>query len=284
MKFYTTSNLLPIAPLLLLALLFVFGSEEESSAPEHGKINTADATPVDPGVIEVEWIVQLGSSRTEFDRRRRAQRTGIKREHTFETSITCGVVKDVDVNFTLGVADVHDRVSEGPTRGIGLTDAAAGVRWQFWSNDDLNLELAYLSGLTAPTGTRSSGDELGTSQEFWSIDQALVLSKDWVRWTANIELGFSLPAGHRREDERGTSTANAAVGFQALDWLQPEFEVNFSHNDVWRGRDSFALGLTAGLVMPINERLRLNLGVQQIVTGRNTDETTSVVLAVKVAW
>ena len=48
--------------------------------------------------------------------------------------------------------------------------------------------------------------------------------------------------------------------------------------------DATCVAVTAGLVMPINDCLRLNLGVQQGVWGENADRVTTALLAVKVGF
>ena len=44
------------------------------------------------------------------------------------------------------------------------------------------------------------------------------------------------------------------------------------------------LATTVGLVMPVNERIRENTGVQQGLWGRNSDKATSLYAAVKLAF
>jgi hypothetical protein len=44
----------------------------------------------------------------------------------------------------------------------------------------------------------------------------LAVTKDWGRWTANADVGYSLPFGNRRGDARGLLTGNVALGYQAL--------------------------------------------------------------------
>jgi hypothetical protein len=61
-------------------------------------------------------------------------------------------------------------------------------------------------------------------------------------------------------------------------------ELNFHNDFARRGCGADCLAVTAGLVMPVSSRWRINVGVQRAITGRNSDEFTAPMLAVKVAW
>ncbi len=131
---------------------------------------------------------------------------------------------------------------------------------------------------------RSGPDRLGTSQEFWSWENVLVATKDWGPWTANGEIGYSLPFGEKKGSARGVFFANTAVGFQILDWLQPEVELNYFKEFVAEGDPGQALALTAGLVLPVHDRLRIMIGVQRGVWGRNIEQPTTLQMAVKTSF
>jgi hypothetical protein len=145
-------------------------------------------------------------------------------------------------------------------------------------------EAAYIVGLNIPTGSSTDSGSLGTSQEFWSWGNTLVMTKDWGSWTANADVGYSLPFGGKRGTAQGTFSANLALGYQVLPWLQPEMELNYARDFVDEGDPGENLAFTAGLVMPISDLLRVNLGVQQSIWGRNSDQTTGFILAVKLAF
>jgi len=138
--------------------------------------------------------------------------------------------------------------------------------------------------LTVPLGRESDSDRLGPSQEFWSFEQKLALSKDWGCWTSNADVGFSLPFGGKRRDDRGTLESNLAVGYQLCDWLQPEVELNYAHDFMEGGQDSDSVAATAGLVMPLSDRWRVSVGVQQAIAGRNADRGTCAMLSLTFMW
>lgn len=264
----------------------------QDMAVEHGKINTAAASPVDPGHYEIEptftstWATRYwnGSGDSQSRGRLRAQKLGL--------SVTSGVVEDIDITVRGGYSwlkdnendfDVNDNVM-GPSTGNNFSDLAVSGRYRLYKDRQRHLEIAYIAGLTIPTGSSSDWDEIGTSQEFWSIDQKLVATRDWGYWTINGDIGVTLPIGDKRENHRGLITADLALGYQILPWLQPEVELNYGQNCLRDEADARALAVTAGVVMPLNHSLRVNLGVQQAVWGENADKSTTLLAAVKFAY
>ena len=62
-----------------------------------------------------------------------------------------------------------------------------------------------------------------------------------------------------------------AIGYQLTFWFQPEVEFNYSHDRVASpGGDSELFALTVGAILNLSSSLRLDLGVQQALYGRNT--------------
>jgi len=265
---------------------------EEEAGPEHGKINTADASPVDPGHFEIESSIASTHANRFWGNSGKSHARGQAQELVLGLSATVGVMADVDVAVSGSYAWLKDGENDfdpedgvfGPKRGHDLGDLDISGRYRFFESKEQSLELAYIGGVTIPTGSSSDGEEIGTSQEFWSFNQTLVASKDWGQWTANAAVGYALPLGEKREGERGTFTADAAVGYQLLPWLQPEVELNFGHDFHTSEDDREVLAATAGLVMPFNDRIRVNVGVQQGLWGRNTDKTTCLFAALKLAF
>lgn len=268
---------------------------EESPAPEHGKLNTADASPIEPRHFELEFAYSYTHATRAYDNSRGSRRRGSAFEHAPRATLTIGAVRNLDVNIGWGYNHVYDAeydhdaedAEDGPHHGHHIGDTGVGMRYRFLRSDALSYEVAYLGGLTVPTGCECTHRHLGTSQEFWSWDQGLVVSKDWGKWTANAELGYALPFGGKRGEARGTLTANLAAGYQALKWLQPEAELNYHCDFARNGSGADSLAVTAGLVLPldcIRAGTRISVGAQRALTGRNSDQFTTLLLAVKLAW
>ncbi len=263
----------------------------EEAGPEHGKINSPDASPVDPGQFEVEATYVYGSANRAWDSHGDGVSRGFASERAGGLSLTAGVADNLDVAVSSGYKWLRDKDNDydgdgnpGPMAGEGAGDLDVSARYRFIQNEAYHLDVAYIGGFTIPTGTRNGEAHLGASQEFWSFNQTVVASKDWGRWTANIDAGFSLPIGDRKGAARGTFNADLASGYQLLPWLQPELELNYCHDFVSAADDSEVLAVTAGMVMPINQHLRVNAGIQQAFWGSNTDKTTVFSVAAKVAF
>lgn len=267
-------------------------NESDEISVEHGKINTADASPVDPGHFELEPSFAYTRSERFWDESGHSHGRGLYREQNIGLSFTAGLVDNVDVNINGGYSWLKDNDNDfdgdgeltGPFRGEDFTDLEVSGRYRFYNNEERHLEIAYIAGVTIPTGNSSDQNEIGTSQEYWSFNQTLVATKDWGRWTLNGDIGFALPIGSKRENARGSFNADLALGYQALPWLQPEVELNYGHEMLTDEDDEQVLAVTAGLVMPINDTLRVNVGVQQGLWGENTDKSTTLVTAVKLAF
>jgi hypothetical protein len=263
---------------------------KEEETPEHGKINTADASPVEPGSFEVEFGYSYTFAKKTWDRDGNSQSRSLREEQALgltQSNFPWGVTVGVFQNFDLALGLEYLWVSDGdnnPNWGQGASDISLGARYRFLNWEKYKLEAAYIVGLTIPTGSSSDSQSLGTSQEFWSWENVLVVTKDWGLWTANADVGYSLPFGKKKGTARGTFSANLALGYQILPWLQPELELNYARDFVAEGDPAENLAVTAGLVMPINDLLRVNLGVQQSIWGRNSDQATGIILAVKLAF
>jgi len=265
---------------------------EDAAGLEHGKINTPDASPVDPGHFEIESAYTATHSNRFWDNDGHSHDRKSAREAVLGFSLSLGVIADVDLTVSGGYAwitDAKNDVAEaggtsGPERGRNFGDLELRGKYRFFASKEHHLELAYIGGITIPTGSSGSHEEIGTSQEFWSINQTLVASKDWGRWTTNAAVGYALPVGEQRGQARGTFNADLAIGYQILPWLQPEMELNYGHGLLVDDHDQETLAATIGLVMPINNQLRINAGVQQGLWGRNSDKTTALLVAVKMAY
>lgn len=264
----------------------------EEIGVEHGKINTADASPVDPGHFELEPSFAYTRSERSWGACGHAHGRGLFREQNIGLSFTAGLIDNADLNISSGYSWIKDNDNDfdeegeltGPVQGEDITDLEVSGRYRFYNNEDHYLEIAYIAGVTIPTGDNADQDEIGTSQEYWSFNQTLVATKDWGRWTLNGDIGFALPFGSKRENARGAFNTNLALGYQILPWLQPEVELNYSHDYLADENDAQVLAVTAGFIMPISETLRLNVGVQQGLWGENADKATTILTAVKFAF
>jgi hypothetical protein len=261
-------------------------SEAEPPGPEHGKISTSDASPVGARATEVE--LSYGPSwnlhgEGDFDRSARGH------SHALGLAVTYGLVDDVDVSVEVGYGTAYDAAYDGgagtagSAHGQGLTDSAAGIRWRFLTRP--GLDLAWKSGLVLPTGAKATSTKVGLTQSFWSFENAVVASKDFGPFTADAELGYSLPFGSKRGDDRGTLFANLAGGWQVLPWLQPELELNYERSyEAGPEREVRCLYVTGGVVAPFGAGYRITAGVQYAAWGQHTGQSINGAVAFKAAF
>lgn len=270
-----------LATLLLLASSGRADADgSEGAPPDHGKMATEDATPAGAGVVEVEaaWSptrTTRGSGSFE--------RSASGHSHSFSMAVLYGVTDDLDVKVSGGFGYAVDRSDlAGPTRGSGGSDLAFGTKWRVLANAARTLDLALVTTFVAPTGAEEGADELGLTQGYWSMRNALVASKDWGRTTANAELALTLPVSGGAGELDGAVSANLAFGRALVSWLQPTVEVSY---DVVRDADDQQrLAVSAGANLSARNGTRLLLGVQQAVWGRKVAQDTTALVAMKAAF
>ena len=258
-------------------------SSAASLSPEHGKASTADASPVDPGVLEVElgyapvWNERGGLAGFHLAENAFA--------HGFSGTLTYGVVAGLDVSVSSGFGTVYDRTPRladpaAPVYGAGATDLGLGARWRFLQLTEQALELAVTADATIPTGASAGPHRLGLSQEFWSARAALVATKDVGAFTANGEVAWATPISGDAGGLRSVAQVNGAVGWQVASWLQPELELNYQ---AAIGPGSQVLTAIASVVAPFGAGHRVVAAVQHGVWGRNAAQTSGAILSFKTA-
>jgi hypothetical protein len=249
------------------------------SVPEHGKAFSCDATPVDPGGVELElayapwWWAAPGS----------VDRAGSA--HALVLAAGVGLVRDLDARVALGWSFLRERATgQAEVRGAGVGDTMLALRWRFLRVESPSVDLAVVGNVVVPTGTRGTPTSLGTSQEAWSLGGALVASADRGPWTANAELGWSSRLGSPGGDDLGLLVANLALGVQVAPWLQPEVELNYQH-EVEGGvePDERVLWATAGVVLPVAPA-RFVAGVRLPVWQVNAAAGPTLTAALKLAF
>jgi len=254
---------------------------EAPAVPERGKAFACDATPIDPGGVEVElayapsWWAVAG----DVDRGRGSAQPLV-------LAVGVGIARDLDARVAVGWSTLRDPSGDpgGPQRGSGLADSTLGARWRYLSLAEPAIDLAVTVGATLPTGTRTTARALGTSQGTWSLGGALVASADWERWTANAELGYTAPVRPREASDVGLLTANVALGRQVAPWLQPEVELNYQHElEAGPEPDERVLWASAGLVIPVAPA-RLVVGVRLPLWQSHAAAGPTVTAAVKLAF
>ena len=252
------------------------GTEQEEAGPEHGKLNTPDASTVDPGHYEIEFSYVFEQVRRFWNSGGHEHSQPMERDNAAGLSVGAGILENLDLHLNSSYQWI--KYEENDFDGEGFGDLNLNLRFRFLNDAKRHLEIAYIIGLTAPIGSHSTEKEyeaISASQEYWSLNQTVVVSKNWGHWTGNADVGHSQAFGGRRENVTDVLNGDVALGYQALPWLQPEIELNYAHEFVEHNPDQDLIAATVGLVMPINDHLRLMAGVQEGLWGRNTDEATT---------
>lgn len=248
---------------------------------EHGKAFTGDATPVEPGRVELEfayapsWWATAGA----MDRLSGEQ-------HTVAAAVSVGLLRNLDARVVVGWSLVRaaPEAPGAPVQGTGPSDTTVAARWRFLSLAEPAIDLAVSLGVTVPTGTRAAADRLGTSQESFSLGGSLLASADRGLFTFGAELGLSAPVGARASNDVGLLVCNLAAGYQVLPWLQPELELNYQHEiELGEQPDERVLWATAALVVPV-DAVRVVVGARFPVWVRDASVGPMATAAVKLAF
>ena len=286
-------------------VLYASHAEGSIAIEEHGKVVTVDATPNDPGQVEVwgSYVIQGGQFGWKSDGER--EKRGTYLAQIFETQTTVGIYKDIDIGIIQWFQHTLDKKNnynefrdlmnseaggaardetEGPTHGFGFGDLGVTGRWRFYDSAEKKLEVSYIPTLYVPTGRRGNLDHIGASQGYTSLDNAFAFTKDLGRWNGTLNLGYSMPLAHweRTKYYYGTAHSNFAVGYQVFRWLQPEVEVIFSHDFGGHGMTGNLASLVLGCVLPVSDHWRFETGVQQDVFGSNKVQTTTGIFSAAV--
>ncbi|MFH1799656.1 MAG: transporter [Candidatus Omnitrophota bacterium] len=299
-----TRNLLFLCLLLTVSSpLYATHVADNLAIEEHSKVVTTDATPNDPGQVEVWGSYVLQGGKFAWKSNGARENRGTYLAQVWESQVTVGVYKDIDVGIInwfqhtldkennydefrdLSDPDTGERLedeTEGPSHGFGWGDLGVAGKWRFYDSAEKKLEIAYMPTIFIPTGRRSNLDHLGASQGYTSLDNSFAFTKDIGRWNGTVNLGYNAPLAHweRTNHYYGTAHANFAAGYQVFWWLQPEAELIYLHDFAGQGQTANLVSLVLGVIMPLGDHLRFELGVQQDVLGSNKTQTTSGIFSV----
>lgn len=256
------------------------GSELE---PDTTKLVAEDAYTVSPGDVELELTYGYAEATHAFGAGNHVVRRGKSRSHDVAGKATFGLTERLEAAILYSWGDLRDE-EETAAAGQGFGDAAILFKWNVLNSEDGQTALAYLPGVTFPTGEATSESELGLGQDCFSFDQLIALTFIKGRAAANLDAGYSLPFGEDRFDYRGQFVADAAAGYQLLRWMQPELELNFAHEVVDYEQDSDVLAVTAGVILNLTGKWRVDAGLQQAVYGRNADRSTAGIVNASYTW
>lgn len=255
---------------------------------EPAKLATADAAPLDPGA----WEVALGGTWMAAERVRDAtgsaqDRGGRLRELGAGVGVTHGLADGLDAGIGIGWSRIADAATD-PDHGSGWTDLDVGAKWRCCQadGDDGAWAVALLPAITVPLGRgQDSAAEIPTASRCWTAALAAAASGHCGIVACNADIGYAHSIGSEqdRAGHVGSIAADAALGLQVTDILQPEIELNWARDRVEAGTSPWSLAVTAGVQigLPIG---RLGVGAQRVVDGAAVDASTTAIADLAIAF
>lgn len=240
---------------------------------ETTKVNTEDAIPDEPGDTEVELTYSYTDADQAFDANNDRFDILGNRKHQLDLTISHGFTEQLEAAVKFGWANVRDLDSD-PQSGEGFGDLDLKMKWLFLASETYGLYLAYVPGISIPLGDATTNTELGPSQNFFGFVQQVIVTAVAEKFNGSFEGGFGLPLGEHREDSRALVNVNMALGYQLTGWLQPEVELNYGKNFFDQAADEEFLAATIGAIMNLAPSARLDVGVQRVFYGENTNRST----------
>ena len=255
---------------------------------EPAKLATADAAPLDPGVIELALGGSWTVADTALDANGHPQDRGGKHtERGLGFGVTYGLVDGLDAGMGIGCLWGEDTASD-PAQCSGVTDLGFGAKWRCWQREDGDSAwaVAVLPGITAPLGRgQDAEDEIPTASRFWTAGLTLAGSGNIGIVALNADVGYAHAYGDAddRAGYLGTLAANTAIGVQLSEWIQPEIDLSWTRDRVEEGDAPWSLVVTVGaqFALPFG---RLGLGAQRVVDGADVDETTSFIADLAISF
>lgn len=239
---------------------------------ETAKLITEDAFPVDAGSTELEFGYQYLAADSVFDDSGNESVRGNLAGQIIAAKASHGIGEALDASIEIAWRDLIEDADNQLSNGVGNVTVSA--KWLFYQNNEKGLAVSWVPGFTAPIVGDAASEKLAPGQDYWSVNNLLVLTFVTGAFNLNVDLGHYLPVGDNRDELRNEFIGDIAVGRQINSWLQLEAELNFGHATVSRGSGSVNHAVTVGAVMNVDDSMRLDVGLQRVEGGRNADRFT----------
>jgi hypothetical protein len=266
-------------------------SRDTAAPPERTRLFTSNASTTGAGTTELVFSWNYWRSRKFNDEDGKSYLRPLVREHSLDLGVNYGITESLDVAAATAFFWIRDDWNDydgdgyaGPTRGENIGDLSVWSKYRFFESADRSWALAYVGGFTVPTGTDSTARHIGTSQEYWSLENTLVATKDSGPWSTSANLGYMLPLGSERGDSRGLLNADIATGRQFLGWITPEVELNYAREFLASWPDAEVLSATTGAIFALDRRTRLSVGVTKDIWARNWEMGFGLLVGLRLAF
>ena len=242
---------------------------------ETAKLVTEDAFPVDAGDTELEFGYQYATADTLFDTDGEVIARGDLKGQIIVAKVTHGIRERLDASIEVTWRDlIEDTDNE---LGDGIGNITVNAKWLFYQNNEKGLAVGWVPGFTAPFAGDRVNERLAPGQDYWSINNLLVLTYVVGGFNLNVDVGHFLAIGDKRGDQRSEFIGDVAFGWQLNTWLQFQAEFNYGHASASRGNGSVNYAATIGAVMNVSDSVRIDVGLQEVVVGRNADNVTVLI-------
>lgn len=261
--------------IILLSFLLCLFPHRDAYGAETAKLVTEDAPTVERGDTEFELSYSYATAARAYRSNNHTTDRGANHTHTANAKVSHGLTSTLDMSIAWEWVKISDH-DESPSSGTSLGDVTINTKYNFFAN--AVHYLSFVPAVLIPTGGVSNERELGPGQDYWSLDPMLAYTYVNDAFTGGSDIGYSIPLGHEREDQRGIFFTDLAAGYQVSDLFQPIAELNFAQEYVVGQPNPYTFGITAGVILNVNESLRIDLGVSQTLFGRLSDNTTAFLL------
>ena len=242
---------------------------------ETAKLVTEDAFPVDAGSTEFEIGYQHGTADTLFDYDGELIARGDVEGQFIVAKVTHGIRERLDASIEVSWRDVIED-ADGEL-GDGIGNITVNAKWLFYQDDEKGLAVGWVPGFTAPFAGDAVNERRAPGQDYWSINNLLVLTYVVGGFNLNVDVGHFLALGDKRDDQRSEFIGDVALGWQLNTWLQIQAEFNYGHASASRGNGSVNYAATIGALMNVSDSVRIDVGLQEVVVGRNADNVTVLI-------
>lgn len=183
-----------------------------------------------------------------------------------ELSVAHGLLDNLDLFLSLPHHDVRvEQPSQYTLQNQGNGDARTGMKWRFYTNNDLSLGIK--TGVVLPTGDETK--QLGTGKT--NLFTNVIVSYAATLWELHIDIGYlrNHNVFNQRQDLWHTS---AAVVHKFDDnWkAMADIATDISRNPAASENPVYS---TLGLSVAMNVQLQLNVGLKYGLTPPATDFT-----------
>jgi hypothetical protein len=239
---------------LLFAWVSVIAPPVRGQATETAKVFTEDAPTVGQGSTEIQVAYSRGVS-------------GRAEVQLLSVAVTHGLRDGLDLSAGLLWTELLLDESSEYARNLG--NLQLNAKWRIFESESKDVSISWLPGFFSPF---TDPDEAAPGQDFWSLDN--VFAATWIpgRFNLSGDAGFAVALGSERASQLWAGRADLGFGYQVTPRFQPQAELNVIYAEVVGRNDVQSLGVSVGAVFNITKGLRLDLGAQEILRGRNTND------------